>query len=518
MEQRLTLNLVLCIASVLLAGLLRLYNWNSIFHDGGIYFVDADCYSRMTRAAMVSRGEAFSIRHHDFENYPDGTSPHTTGLLDWLIAALAIFLHPFSGGDALDLAGAWIGPLLAVCAAALLTWLLRSEPNAWMTLLLFAISPILVFGTVLGRPDHQALQIFLLAPLFAFRWIGFKRALTKTEAIFAGISLGLALWVSLYEPLVLGVLFLFAELLFNRARLFQRERLWELGAVLAVFFLAILIDGFRWSPPDSTPGGIFSRWSQNIGELRATGWHSAVIQSWIGWLGFVAAGGAMLQSYRNKDARSAAWSLVWIVVLVLAGNQARWGYFLALVTSFLLLEGLSWIPQKWARYAAFFVLLLPVWNSWLDTWHPSEEQAAALMEQKKDQRLLKETALFIRNVAHSKGAILAPWWLSPSLAYWSGNPCIAGSSHQSLPGIEASAKFYVTQDLAEAQKILADRKVSWVVAYEPERVFLESTRLVQKPAFTNSMGNLIWQTNLAPSFLRFAYINDFFRLYEVKSR
>ena len=38
--------------------------------------------------------------------------------------------------------------------------------------------------------------------------------------------------------------------------------------------------------------------------------------------------------------------------------------------------------------------------------------------------------------------LLAPWGLSPSISYWSGQPAVAGSSHESLSGIAASARFF----------------------------------------------------------------------------
>src|SRR4051812_14979682 len=72
----------------LLAVGMRAWNLRDVFVDGHIYFVDADCYSRMTRARIVADGEAFVIRHHDFESWPQGTRPHTTAPMDWEIVGL----------------------------------------------------------------------------------------------------------------------------------------------------------------------------------------------------------------------------------------------------------------------------------------------------------------------------------------------------------------------------------------------------------------------------------------------
>ncbi len=80
---------------------------------GGVDFVDADCYSRMTRVREVCAHPGEVIRRHAFENYPFGTRPHTTIPFDYAVYALRTVLRPFCGGErALDLAGAWISPLL----------------------------------------------------------------------------------------------------------------------------------------------------------------------------------------------------------------------------------------------------------------------------------------------------------------------------------------------------------------------------------------------------------------------
>jgi len=64
------------------------------------------------------------------------------------------------------------------------------------------------------------------------------------------------------------------------------------------------------------------------------------------------------------------------------------------------------------------------------------------------------------------GAILAPWWLSPGLLYFSGHPVVSGSSHEGMSGIVASAKFFSTTSWPEAEKILDQRKVRWVVVWD----------------------------------------------------
>jgi hypothetical protein len=73
---------------------------------------------------------------------------------------------------------------------------------------------------------------------------------------------------------------------------------------------------------------------------------------------------------------------------------------------------------------------------------------------------------------------LAPWWLSPSIAYWSGQPAVAGSSHESLPGIADSARFFLAEDWRTAQEILENHKAIWVIAYDFERIAQNSSAIL----------------------------------------
>jgi hypothetical protein len=129
--------------------------------------------------------------------------------------------------------------------------------------------------------------------------------------------------------------------------------------------------------------------------------------------------------------------------------------------------------------------------------------------------LLRETAMAL--VSGERTGILAPWWLSPPLAYWSGQPCIAGSSHESLPGTVDTARFYLATNADEAREILTRRKASYVVAYEPSRVLGTSSLLLDEPASRNSLGAILYDTPvLAPPCLAVVYSNPYFKVYEVK--
>ena len=136
-------------------------NYRQVFveNDDAVHFVDADCYARMTRVRAVCAHPGEIIRFHRFENYPFGTEPHTTIPFDYAVYALRLVLVPLYGTPALDLAGAWISPLLGlVTIFAFWLWGERLRlPGRSGGLLILAVSPIVAHGFALGRPDHQSL-------------------------------------------------------------------------------------------------------------------------------------------------------------------------------------------------------------------------------------------------------------------------------------------------------------------------------------------------------------------------
>src|SRR6266700_7473724 len=157
----------------------------------------------MMRVQMCSEHPGLVVRHHDFENFPTGTTPHTTAPFDYLILALSILLKPFTP-HAIDVAGALISPLLALLGGWFLWWWSRRMKfrHRWVMLILYAISPILVHGTELGRPDHQSLLMLLLTIAICAEW-SLRSELTSRWSAMTGIAWALAVWVSAYESLVL---------------------------------------------------------------------------------------------------------------------------------------------------------------------------------------------------------------------------------------------------------------------------------------------------------------------------
>lgn len=474
-----------CFLAILaLAAAARCHRLRDVFIDGKIYFLDPDCYSRMTRARTVSEGGALTIRHHDFENWPQGITAHTTAPLDWLIVALARVLPSESDSvlatQHLDLAGALIGPLLGVFACGAIALLLPRSPWALAAAGLAAVSPILVHGTSLGRPDHQALLIALLAVALALELrVLFERVDTdpsRTAAVRGGVW-GLALWTSLYEPLVLLALTLLGLLVAKPSAFRERARWWQWSTTALVFALAVLVDGWRVALPAPELRDAFSRWKLSIGELRG-----ANFTAMLHWLGAacVLAPLALAWQWRRPEAR-------WLLVLVggtgaLTAWQMRWGYFLALAFVLALPVLVEALPRhRWIAGLAGFAGLWPIAAEWdAALFGDDAPTATARGVQRLENVALRELAE--AQGARNAGPFLAPWWLSPAVAYWSRQPGVAGSSHESLPGILDTARVWLAPNAEAALPILRARRVAWVLADAPERAVSTSATLLGVPA------------------------------------
>jgi hypothetical protein len=483
-------------ALLLLTFAARCHNREQVFHHGGVFFVDGDCYSRMTRAKMVTEGR-WIIRHHDFENWPQGIAPHTTAPLDWLIVAtkplvkLAVAVADPRGvsvlrGQDLDFAGALISPFLAVITAAWLWWWAGRMrlPFRAAVLLLYALSPILVHGGVLGRPDHQSLLILLLAvalgcELRLVHSADDEKIIRRAWSIAAGSAWGVALWVSLYEPLVLFLAVTAMRIVCDRENLFARGRRSGWVAVAGFFAAGLLVDGWRITWPDPALREYFGRWSGTIGELRHLNLAGPLLWQWIGLLGLVSP--VLLWIAGRADLR--AFGVLAAIALLLGFTiwQLRWGYFLALAFAMSLPWQLGALGRPRIAWVAFTVALWPLVSSWWQMLRPDEQTREDHAWRQESQSALRGIAAKMRGP--EPAAFLAPWWMSPQLAYWSGQPGIAGTSHQSLAGTIDSARFYLATNVENAAGILKKRGVKWVLA---DNASYDSRRRDQLLAVTNS--------------------------------
>jgi hypothetical protein len=453
----------------------RCANYQDVFVAGNVYFTDADCYARMTRVRMCAKKPGLIVRHQDFENFPHGTTPHTTAPLDYLILALAVALKPFTA-HAIDLAGALISPLLALIGGWFLWWWSRrmNLRYRWTMLVLYAISPVLIHGTKLGRPDHQSMVVSLLTVAICSEWtLQFKQS--ATWSIVSGIAWGFAFWASLYEPLILFALV--ACCVFFQGREFFRAQHRRIGWILFVVILAVAFLIERRFP-ELRPfysSKTFGNWSRTIGELVSISPLHPIWFRWAGWL-LIAAPLLIWFAFRRKTPLPLFVSVLLVATYLLTIWQGRWAYFFMSIFALALpslLELFRWPILAWS---IFIVSLFPILRDWDAQLWPNEAEYARRIEQRNESVQLRELALNLQS--SERRPFLAQWWLSPAIAYWSGQPGVAGSSHESLPGIEESARFFVSQDWGTARKILENHKVAWVIVYDSARAAQNSAEIL----------------------------------------
>lgn len=552
---------------VILLGLAaRCWNHETVFGGGVAVFVDGDCYARMTRAARVMESPGLIIRHHEFENWPAGTNPHTTAPLDYLIAGLGWVCGFLPSGwrfgvSALDFAGAIIGPVLFALGSVVIffVWPERWR-GKWLVLLCFAGMPPVAWAGVLGRPDHQALLVPLLAAgaVLAVRWleewrlvgVGGVGEASVLAGVGAGFCAGLAFWVSLYEPVVLALSSVLAVGVGAMAgqlsasdgpRGLVKTGAWRLVArpgAGAMFPLLMLLLAER--PVITMPGGteVFDRWARQIPEL--TPGSVAGVMSWSGWGGLLVALGlaaGFLSGQGARKSRCAAGLAMWAILIALYFWQVRWAPYtatgLALLAPFAI-ENFTRVLPSWSRSGlgrrilAAGCVFSVVWEP-LREWDRlifAPEARARRMEIFSDGLALHQVSgglrAFMAAENHSSDdsrGILAPYWLCPPLTYWSGLPCVGGTSHQSLPGIMATAEFFLSPEWPTAEAVIRSRKVRWVVSEAAERTIPTSEVLLGRAAPPNPVGSRLEKAatgkEKAPVWLRIRGRSGWFWIFEV---
>ena len=523
------LNVVQIVLLSALILVLRCANHQNIFVAGNVYFVDADCYARMTRVQMCRAKPGLIVRHHAFENFPEGTTPHTTAPLDYLILGLSLLLEPFTMHP-LDLAGAFVSPLLALFGGWFLWWWSRKMKlrYRWVMLTLYAISPIIVHGTELGRPDHQSLSILLVTIAICAEWSSqtktprnvFTAASTDHDSwsIVSGIAWALAIWNSGYESLILFLLVIVVSALAGRKALLAKSRRAGWFCLCFIIAIALLIERRLPSLSMLHSDAIFKNWARTIGELAHV---SPANPIWLRWCGYFLLVTPLLiwvsvaRSRRKNELTAPAFVFVLLVATyALTISQSRWGCFFVLIFALALPALLEPIKLRWAVSIAFVLSIFPISRDWDERLWPNEMQLARRVEQLNESAQIRDLALNLQS--SDTRPFLAPWWLSPSIAYWSGQPGVAGSSHESLNGIQDSARFFLSDDLQKAREILKKRQVVWVFAYDSDRVAQNSAVILNRGLPSHSLCRVLDRTpGQTPPFLIFSGQNAACKLYRV---
>jgi hypothetical protein len=337
-------------------------------------------------------------------------------------------------------------------------------------------------------------------------------------SVVSGVAWGLAIWTSAYESLVLFLLVMVVTALENPKAISVRPRRTGWVCFVLVTAIALLIERRIPSFSSLYPDPLFQNWAHTIGELKHVSLANPI---WLRWCGYMLLVAPLLiwisvtkTRDKNEEATPTFVLVLLVVTYVLTIWQARWGYFFVLLFALALPHLLEPIKSRAAVWIAFFLSIFPILRDWDEKLWPNERQLADRMAQRNESAQLRDMALSLR--LSELRPFLAPWWLSPEIAYWSGQPGVAGSSHESLPGIEDSARFFVSQDWATVRKLLENHKVAWVIAYDSERAAQNSAEMLDIAVPQQSICFVLDKTaTRAPPFLVLSAQNGAAKLYRV---
>ncbi len=532
----LTLFLGVILAAVLIGGWLRTAyapEWHPTATAHGLrpWAVEADCYSQLARVQRILHGQGLVQNHFTVENWPEGLIPSTTAPFDYVILALwaplALITH-----YPLDWAGALVSPVLALALIGF--WLFfrsRCLLNVGRAALIvgFSLIPGLIWATAFGRPRHQSLIVALLAVTLTAEYERWEKDAPRAWHIAAGLMWGLVCWTSLYEPLLVVALLVIYNLAVRR-----RESPAFAIAFGVVMLLALAIEGIHVYVPPPEVRPVLTNWLQFIAEMHGMAapqfgdaiTFSSAFSSPVftlcevgSFLMLIALPAIAVWLWRRGGATD---RFILFLAVVLAGcalNQQRWLPYAMLGELFCLARFFQLMPNRWIRAGLATLFLLNVSNAnWVQI------RGAASIPANQPSPELAQLARAI----DAPGGILAPWWLSPGLLYFSGQPIVSGSSHCGITGIAASAEFYDSTSWDDAMSILQRRKVRWVVVWdEPTYVYplLGSSQeiLGQAPSTEKEPGNadatiaqmLVTDQHVPGDLLRLRAVTPHFKLYEV---
>ena len=479
--------------------------------------VEADCYSQLARDQRILQGQGLVQNHFTVENWPEGLTPSTTAPFDYAILLLYAPLALLTKFP-LDWAGALISPLLWM--GLVLFWIFfRSREFTLMGRALFVVisaaMPAIVWATAFGRPRHQSLILFLMAVALTAEYERWHIELVKKRAwhILAGVAWALACWTSLFEPAFVWSVLVIFNLVVRR-----RESLAFLISFGGVMLLALAVEGLHIFVPPPEYHAVLLRWLGTIAEVRGIGLSEFLSQ--VLWLTFVLL--VPFISWRllgRKGDRRADLLLIVLTVLlaVLAVVQRRWTYYANLTELFLIVRYCQVAPLRWTRILVMAIVLFGlVYDNILQL-----EMRLSVGANQPSVELAQ-----ISKSINEPGGIMAPWWLSPGLLYFSGQPIVSGSSHCGISGIVDSSKFYTASSWVDAEQLLKKRQVRWVVVYDNPAIYypvLNASRgLLGLPSFTDdnkdeaeqTVAQILINDRYVPTFLRLRAVTPNLKLYE----
>jgi len=490
------------------------------------WMVEPDCYSQLARVQRILEGQGLVQNHFTVENWPEGLTPSTTATFDYVILALYAPLALFTRYP-LDWAGALVSPVLWLGLLAFIILIRgRSFGLFGRAALVAGISlmPSLVWASAFGRPRHQSLIIGLLTMALILEYERWRKDAQRPWHIAAGIVWGLLCWTSLYEPLFIVL----ALGLFNLVA--RRRESAAFGISFGVVMLvALLVEGVHVfiPPPELRP--VLERWLGYVSEMSGMGVTEFIVGLslsapgdniffWIcGLLFLLALPWMAFYLWRAKELTDRFIIILAIILAAFMFSQHRWLPYAELAELFVVVRYMNLRPIHWSSWFIVVIFLINITRA--------NQIAIIIVDALPRNQPSAEMAL-ISDSIDKPGAILAPWWISPGLLYFSGHPIVSGSSHCGISGIEASARFFAATSWPAAERVLKERKAHWVVVWNEPRyvysVLSSSQRILGEPQSTladrrdadSTVAQMLIISRGVPADLQLCAVTQHLKLYE----
>jgi hypothetical protein len=281
-----------------------------------------------------------------------------------------------------------------------------------------------------------------------------------------------------------------------------------------IVLLAILLEGLPSAALEPGPISSFWRWAGRIGELQGFNPVSAAV-AWIGWLSLLMPFCLAWRAHKRQEKICWLWLVLWLLTGALTGWHARWGYFLAMSGALAMPFALRIVRPRWLGYALFTASLWPAALALENELFPQGKTAQTVIDNLHESQQLRRAAVFLKGLPGD--GILAPWWLTPQLVYWSGKSGIGGSSHESLAGTLDTARFFTSQDEEKSASILRTRQADFVVVCDADRLLDNSyTVLGRTSEASNQLAVTLFRTpSRSPNYLHLVAENPYFKVYQV---
>jgi hypothetical protein len=484
--------------------------------------VEGDCYSQLARVQRILHGQGLIQNHFAVENWPQGLTPSTTAPFDYVILALYVPLTLFTSYP-LDWAGALVSP--ALWLGLVLFWVFfRSREFNRIGRLLFVIGastlPAFIWATACGRPRHQSLIMALMAIGLTAEYERWHVEMSPKRAwnIFAGIIWGFACWTSLFEPALVITLLVVFNFVVRRKE--SPAFLISFGAVMLV---ALILEGPHIYIPPAEFYEPLQRWLTGIAEVRGLTSYEFISQMLtLSFVTLVPLVAWRLLKQAGDHRVDLLMILLTVLLAVLAFVQKRWIYYANLTELFLIVRYCQIAPLRWTRLLVMAFILTGIFY---DNIYQIEGRHSAPPNQPSAEMAK------IADSIDGTGGIMGPWWLSPGLLYFSGQPIVSGTSHCGISGIVDSAKFFSATSWLEAEKILQLRHVRWVVVYDDPTVYNgyqqvyplvnNSCHIVGLPGYEyenqevkGTVGQILITDHLVPTTFQLRAVTSKFKLYE----